>query len=304
MIPVSDAKLDDVRTRGWATIEGFIPPDSLAAAQDALWTIFPRPEAYFAEPAAHRGFGRSQFAGIRYFPYNNPALDGLPVLPGLIDAAERFLGGPDIDLYKVELWAKYAGATDYDQPHHRDYGNHTLVVPRLDRPQLTTIMLLSDVTEAHAPTVAVPLEHTADLPFTPMIRAPGELTAHEQPITGPAGTLILYQTHVFHRGSNFTAPDASRFIIMTDFKRRGDPWTGKMAWPDQAIRPGWSEALAAMSVRQRDLFGFPPPGSDYWTPDTLDGVQARYPAMDMAPYRDGQRFLTNSARSTRPLIPS
>ncbi len=284
---VDDATLDTVRTRGFATVEGFIPADTLAAAQAALWALFPRPEAYFADPAAHAKFGKSQFAGIRYFPYDNSALDGLPVLPALVDAAERFLGGPDIDLYKVELWAKYAGAVDYDQPHHRDYGNHTLVVPRLDRPQLTTIMLLSDVTEADAPTMAVPLEHGADRPYTPMILQPGELTAHERPITGPAGTLILYQTHVFHRGSNFTAPDASRFIIMADFKRRGWPWTGKMAWPDHAIRPGWSAALAAMSVRQRDLFGFPPPGSDYWTLDTLDGVQARYPAMDMAPYRAG-----------------
>ena len=282
---VDDATLDSVRERGWATVEGFIPADALAAAREALWTIFPRPEAYFADPAAHRALGKSQFAGIRYFPYNNPALDALPVLPGLVDAAERFLGGTEIDLYKVELWAKYAGATDYDQPHHRDYGNHTLVVPRLDRPQLTTIMLLSDVTEAHAPTVAVPLAHTGDRPYTPMILQSGELTEHEVPVTGPAGTLILYQTHVFHRGSNFTRADASRFILMTDFKRRGDMWTGKMAWPDQAIRPGWSEAIAAMTVRQRDLFGFPPPGSDYWTAETLEGVQARYPAMDMAPYR-------------------
>lgn len=282
---VGDAALDEVRRRGWATIEGFVPPDLLAAAQEALWTIFPTPAAYFADPAAHRGFGKSQFAGIRYFPYNNPALDRLPVLPSLVDAAERFLGGTDIDLYKIELWAKYAGATDYEQPHHRDYGNHTLVVPRLDRPQLTTIMLLSDVGEADAPTVAVPLEHTDRIPMVPAILQPGELTEHEVPVTGPAGTLVLYQTHVFHRGSNFTAPDASRFIIMTDFKRRGQPWTGKMAWPDQAIRPGWSAAMAAMTVRERDLFGFPPPGDDYWTPETLDGVQARYPAMDMRPYR-------------------
>jgi hypothetical protein len=71
---------------------------------------------------------------------------------------------------------------------------------------------------------------------------------------------------------------------MTDFKRRGDPWTGKQAWPDHALRPGFGAALAAMSVRQRDLFGFPPPGSDYWTPETLAGVAARYPAMDMTPY--------------------
>ncbi len=281
---VPDSALDALRETGFVRVPEFIPADALAAARAALWTVFPTPEAYFADPAAQARMGKSQFAGIKLFPYNNPALDALPVLPDLVDAAERFLGGPDIDLYKIELWAKYAGATDYDQPHHRDYGNHTLVVPHPDRPQLTTIMLLSDVDEGCAPTCAVPLQQSAHLPTTPQILAPGALTEHEVALTGPAGTLILYRTDVFHRGSNFTAPDASRFIIMTDFKRRGWAWTGKMAWPDQAMRAGWSTALAAMSVRQRDLFGFPPPGSEYWTPETLAGVQARYPAMDMTPY--------------------
>ena len=46
-----------------------------------------------------------------------------------------------------------------------------------------------------------------------------------------------------------------------------------------------SEA-AKMTPRQRDLFGFPPVGSDYWNEQTLRDVQVRYPEMDMAPYRE------------------
>lgn len=282
---VSDAQLATLREQGFVVIPGFIPADELAEAQDALWQVFPRPEAYFADPEAHRGLGKSQFAGIRHFPYNIPIFDRLCVLPGLVDAAERFLGGPDIDLYKIELWAKYAGATNYDQMHHRDFGNHTLVVPHPDRPQLTTIMLLSDVTVDDAPTCAVPQPLTRDVPMLPMLLNPAGWLDVEIPLTGPAGTLILYQTTTVHRGSNFRREGASRFIYMTDFKRRGWPWTGKQAWPDHAIRPGWAEAITAMSVRERDLFGFPPPGSEYWTPETRAGVQARYPDMDMEPYR-------------------
>jgi hypothetical protein len=284
-VRVTDAQLSELREVGFTRVEGFVPAAELAEAQEALWSIFPKPADYFSDPAVYARFAKSQFAGIRHFPFNLPIFDRLCVLPDLVDVAERFLGSTEIDLYKIELWAKYAGAVDYDQPHHRDYGNHTLVVPHPDRPQLTTIMLLSDVSEADAPTCAVPLAHSRDIPTTPMILKPGELTEHEVVLTGTAGTIILYQTHVFHRGSNFKRPDASRFIYMTDFKRRGDPWTGKQAWPDHALRPGFSAALSAMSVRQRDLFGFPPPGSDYWTSETLAGVQARYPLMDMTPYR-------------------
>lgn len=283
MMRVPDSALDDWRRRGFAVVPDFIGGDVLAAAQAAVATIYPTRDAYHADPAAFAKFTAGQFAGIRYFPYDRPVLDALPVHPDLVDAAERFLGSTDLDLYKVELWAKYAGATDYDQPHHRDFGNHTLVVPTDDTPQLTTILLLSDVGDDDGPTRVVPLEHGRDRPTTPMILAPGELVEHEVALTGTAGTLILYRTDVFHRGSNLRG-QAARFILMTDFKRRGSPWTGKIAWPDRAISRGWPAAIAAMTVRQRDLFGFPPPGSAYWNPATLAGVASRYPAMDMAPY--------------------
>jgi hypothetical protein len=39
------------------------------------------------------------------------------------------------------------------------------------------------------------------------------------------------------------------------------------------------------SVRERDLFGFPRPGDDYWNEQSLADVALRYPGMDMAPYR-------------------
>ena len=283
MTRVTDAALDDLRQRGFAVVPDFIGGETLAAAQAAVATVFPTRAAYFADPAAYTKFTASQFAGIRHFPYDRPILDALPINPDLVDAAERFLGGSDLDLYKVELWAKYAGAIDYDQPHHRDYGNHSLVVPTDDAPQMTTILLLSDVGPDDGPTRAVPLDVSRDRPTTPMILQPGELVEHEVALTGTAGTLILYRTDVFHRGSNLRG-DAARFILMADFKRRGTPWTGKIAWPDRAIVRGWSTAIAAMTVRQRDLFGFPPPDSAYWTPATVAGVAARYPAMDMAPY--------------------
>ncbi len=290
MAKVSDARLAEVWDRGFTTIEGFVAGERLKAAQDALWAYFPRPEAYFADPAAHPKYGKSQFSGQYFFPFAEPALNRLCVDPDLVDAAERFCGTPEIDLYKIELWGKYAGAIDYDQPHHRDYGNHTMVAPTLDGRirHMTTFLLLSDVTEADGPTKVVPLDRTRDVPLTPMILSPGEFTDREVPITGRAGTLFVYTTHVLHRGSNFTAPGRSRFVLSADFKTRGARWTGKHCWADHAIRPGWADALSAMTVRERDLFGWPPPGDEYWTAQTFRDTQARYPAMDMRAYRPAE----------------
>lgn len=51
---VPDRCLADLRQRGYLVFEGFLEADELAAAQEALWLHYPRPEEYFADPAADR----------------------------------------------------------------------------------------------------------------------------------------------------------------------------------------------------------------------------------------------------------
>jgi hypothetical protein len=286
---VADAKLAEVWDQGFTVVPGFLDKDTLAEAQEALWEVYPRPMDYFADPSAHPQYGASQFAGIRLFPYRQWALSRLPVYPDLIDAAERLLQSQDLEIYKVELWAKYAGAIDYDQPPHRDFGNHTLVVPRADRThtQMTTFIYLSDVDEGDGPTKAVPIRYTKDLPLMPQRLPLGSFAEEEVSVVGPAGSLLIYKTDVFHRGSSFKAPNRSRFAMLTDFTQRGWRWNGKMSWPDHADKPGFKAAMVKMTPRQRDLFGWPPPGSDYWNAQTLRDVALRYPGMDMAPYAQG-----------------
>ena len=153
-----DATLDEVRRRGFSLLEGFLAPEELAAAQQALSLHLPAPADYFADPASHATYAAGQFAGVEEFPYRSWDLNRLAFHPDLVDAAERYLGTTELHLYKVELWAKYAGAVNYDQPLHRDFGSHSLVVPRLDGryQQITTFIYLSDVTEVDGPTRIVP----------------------------------------------------------------------------------------------------------------------------------------------------
>jgi hypothetical protein len=282
---VPDAALDEVRDRGFALVEGFLAPDELKAAQEALWLHFPTPEQYFADTARHADLATGQFAGVREFPYKSWDLNRLAFHPDLVDAAERFLGTGELHLYKIELWAKYAGAANYDQPLHRDFGSHSLVVPRLDGRygQMTTFIFLSDVTEDDGPTTIVPYADGKDVPFTPLFIEFGALADVEVPVTGPAGSLLAYRTDVLHRGSDFRAPGRSRFSILADYQPRGMTWAGKMAWPKQAPHR-WAELIPRMSVRERDLFGFPRPADPYWNDQTIAGVAARYPGIDMTPY--------------------
>ena len=283
---VSDQKLAEVWDRGFTVVEGFLDAQTLANAREALFQLHPKPEDYFANPDAYPQYARSQFAGIAIFPFSFWALNQIPIYPDLTDAAERLLSTKDLEIYKVELWAKYAGAINYDQAHHRDFGNHTLVVPRADRvhSQMTTFILLSDVTELDAPTKVVPVEHTRDIPLIPNQLPMGDLFDKEIAVTAPAGSLMIYKTDVLHRGSDFLSPGRARFAILTDFQKKGWPWNGKIAWPNQAEQRGMRNALTRMTPRQRDLFGWPPAGSDYWNAQTLADVGLRYPDMDLSPY--------------------
>jgi hypothetical protein len=286
-VHVPEAALDDVREHGFVLVENFLTSEELSAAQQALWLHFPTPDEYFADPASYPHYATSQFAGVEEFPYRSWDLNRLAIHPDLVDAAERYLGTVELHLYKIELWAKYAGAVDYHQPLHRDYGSHSLVVPRVDGgyQQLTTFIFLSDVTDEDSPTRIVPYERGKDVPFTPLYFEPGDLGAAEVPAVGPAGSLLVYRTDVLHRGSNFTGVGRSRFSLLVDFQARGTTWGGKMSWPKQSP-DRWAKFMPQCTVRERDLFGFPRPGDDYWNDQTLAGVAARYPGIDMTPYRE------------------
>jgi Phytanoyl-CoA dioxygenase (PhyH) len=286
-VRVPDTTLDAVADRGFALLEGFLTDSEVRAAQEALAKHFPNPEQFFADPSAHPRFADDQFGGVDEFPYRSWDLNRLAFHPDLVDAVDRYLETTELHLYKVELWAKYAGAANYDQPLHRDFGSHSLVVPRSDRryQQLTTFIFLSDVTEEDGPTKLVPYERGQHVPFTPLYMEFGALADDEVPALGPAGSLLIYRTDILHRGSNMTGTGRSRFSILADYQVRGTTWGGKMAWPKQSPQR-WAKLIPQCTVRERDLFGFPRPGDPYWTPQTLADVALRYPGMDMGPYRE------------------
>ncbi len=136
--------MSELRERGYLVFEGFLGTQELEVAQKALWLHYPTPEEYFSDPTTHAFLATSQFAGIIGGPWGSWDLNRLAFHPDLLDLAERILGSDDLRLYEAELWAKYAGAVDYDQSHHRDFGNHTLVVPKQSDPanQMTSLILL------------------------------------------------------------------------------------------------------------------------------------------------------------------
>ncbi len=61
-----------------------------------------------------------------------------------------------------------------------------------------------------------------------------------------------------------------------------------MSWPGRANHPSFVSLMANTNPRERDLFGFPKPGHEYWNEQTLRDVASRWPGIDLAPYADSK----------------
>jgi len=311
---------------GWVLIEGLIPPVEIEAAEDGLFEIYPRPDAFFGEADAARSapfrsgagapanqgedprFRPLQFAGLREFPFASQALNLLALHPAIIAAAEDLLGTRDVRLYQAETFAKYAGVTGYAQPFHVDYTNHVMLPPRADGRfrQAQMFLYLSDVTLAHGPTRIVSRMRTADVPLAsltfPGARAPAgrlaEWEAQAQDAIGPQGSLLVYGADVVHRATDMTGERAARFFFNLAYRPAGADWVGANPWPRKGISAHFTPLVERCSVRQLEALGFPPPGHPYWDAATLEGAADRYPGLDLTPWRDA--LATQGMSSTRP----
>ena len=76
----------------------------------------------------------------------------------------------------------------------------------------------------------------------------------------------------------------ARFLLHVAYKPADTDWLGFHTWPVAGEGAAWHRFVPHASVRQLTVLGFPEPGDPYWTPETLAGVGARYPALDLGPW--------------------
>jgi ectoine hydroxylase-related dioxygenase (phytanoyl-CoA dioxygenase family) len=288
---LTEQQLDRFHTDGFVLVPHVLSAEELAAMRDGVWQNVPSPEQYFADPEAYANLTNTPFAGLTNFPWASPELNRVVAHPRILSIVRQILGVDDIRLYKGELWAKYAGNTDYDQHHHRDFGNHTLVVPSTQRQwmQVTTFIYLCDIDESNGATAAVPKRYSADIPLGQRRTEPGQLRDREVLACGRAGTVLVYSTEVFHRATSLKSPTASRFTVLADYKAADAPWTNKHSFGHLGQRPEMIEFITNVDPATRTLLEVPAPGHPYWTDQTIADMAVRYPGIDMAPYRAARR---------------
>jgi Phytanoyl-CoA dioxygenase (PhyH) len=283
------------RRDGFVVLPAYLAGPQLEAAQRDLADVYPTADEYHAAPdtGRNRAYTGNEFGGLVGFPFPSVALCRLVVCDKLLALAEAVFETTDIRVYEAELWAKYGGAASYEQEHHRDYLNHTPLVPSptdLRWQGLEMFVWLNDVPEDHGPTHIVPLSVTVGVPVLPqgyLRSARPDFYQHEQSGAGPAGTVVAYSTDTFHRGTEITAVRSARFSAHVCYRHADNAWTSRHAWGDRSSHPAWSPFVEQATARQLELFGFPPPGHPYWSSEILHGLQTRYPGLDVGPWQRG-----------------
>jgi hypothetical protein len=275
------------QSEGWALVDGLVPEaevDAVAGDLERLYATdtfadYNRAAGFGDRSPRGRQFRSTQFDGMRGFPQPGcRALNDLFVQPRLVEFARRALGDDDLRIYQAAVWGKWAGSVNYEQPLHQD-GNHSLLPPRMEPGfwHLESFLYLSDVDENCAPPRLVPKSRSAV--------AYQDLYQHEVVATGRRGSLLAYRSDVWHRGTDFARSDASRFVLVVAFRPAHAEWFGYDAFPRLGNNDTFRSFAAGKSPEDLALFGVPRPGDPYWNEATVDAMAAKYPGLDLAPWR-------------------
>ena len=298
----TSSHLDTWRREGGVLIERFFTPEEVAAVVADFDAIYDQStggnEALDKKKEGQIGrFHPTQFIGIQPVPIEcSPALNLIGVHPALISFAKAALKSNDVHVYQCQAWAKFTGESDYDQPFHTDFSNHTLTVPSEDAHlnSVTILCYFTDVSEAHGPAHYVPRPDSArvggpELSFSrdPDVqqRLQRGLQQYDRSTASPAGSIFPYSIDVYHRGTNLTASHGRRYALMTCFKAASNDAIAFHAWAFHHLRP-WNRIFDNASTEQLACFGVPRPGHAFWTPLTLERAQVRYPNWNLALYRE------------------
>lgn len=290
---ISEEQIQHYRDHGFVVLENFLSPTELSGARQEIEAFIPGWLDYAADPSGPKPAKWNEAARSRRnvrFPFKGSQLNAITLHPELRRFASLMAGGEEIFCEQSDLTYKCKGHYgDVDQDMHLDYVNHTLTYPPEDPTYWQTAFLIyyTDVAAHEAPTAVCSWQHYKDEVLWPAVYKKEDrpsLYDNEVKTTMPAGSVLAYSMRTFHRGTAFLDEGArvGHFISYAPAKPR---WMGIIGWPEQGIYSSFSAWIEQAAPEERELIGFPSPSDPYWTQETVAGVAARYPNMDMTPYK-------------------
>jgi hypothetical protein len=304
---ITELHIDQFMRQGFVVVHDVFSPGELASMQAEADLYYPPYEEWVKRPDDTISVpGNRTFDPRIRAPFSGPTLMRNAYHPALVAAAASILDreADDVLLHQSNLSVKYSSnqkpcVTNHEQSLHSDIASHDLAYPSPDRRywQIEFIIYLDDVPgDEFGPTKAVSWELTRDVPLAPNQDLPmpepggpfNHLYEREEAAIVPAGSILIYSMRTFHRGTQIRMPRSRRRVHFVTFgPGRGDAawigYEGQTLW--QGINhPAFKELLTTGTPQQRAVLGFPKLESPYWNEETLRGVKARFPQMDMTPY--------------------
>jgi hypothetical protein len=147
---------------------------------------------------------------------------------------------------------------------------------------------LTDVTTASGATRMVSRRKTVDIPIerhTLSYADYPELYENSGVASGPAGSIVAYRPDVYHHSVDVTGSGVCRIMMHVSYRPADAEWSQYQAWAFKGFSSEWHNFVQSSGPTELALLGFPRPGHPYWTDETIARVNARYPALDMTPWR-------------------
>ncbi len=319
-------QIESWREEGFVLVSNLLPKSLVSRLREDALSFYPGPdEADIARYNHFGSSGRFVFPSA-YDSANEVSLHPLllAAVADLLDVTVPDIRLTQSDLWpKYGGRIPEERSENTDQRIHCDYPNHTLThPPEWDHPEAVEIIIyLSEESVCRGSTAVVPRLGPDDPAYRwPIVDTPGvaglnyvddkfkaerylqeqlpeaatfrekELYAREVKTRYRAGDIIFYRHDTWHRGTPVTQ-GALRLVQNMTFKKATSDWVSVLhngwAWSLYRAGHGPEKLIAGLDPDQRSVLGFPSPGHEYWTNETIQAVQARYEpfGIDMKPYK-------------------
>ena len=208
---LTPAQADDLDGRGFCLFEGLVDPGLLEDLREAVEAVGALPPA-----AGERGQGERGQTGTRHvdpLARGSRHFDGVLAWPEVLAAAHRVLAGP----FRISSLSCRDPLPGYgEQGLHVDWGPRPPGDPAW---VVTAIWMLDDFTAQNGATRVVPGSHA--LPSGPPkdLSQPGRRHPDEQLVTGPAGSVLVFNGHLWHSGTRNGSTGSRRSLQMSFVSR-------------------------------------------------------------------------------------
>ena len=256
---LTDDHLQTFVEQGFVAVENFYPEQRRAQIAAAIRRTLLPWEALADDPPADRLL-RDDFPYADMF-FNEFILDW-----DLIEFVQRVLDTEDIHFRYAHNWARYPDPGAEQPGLHIDNGNNSLLPPTSDRRygQISTWYFPEAVDENQAPMQIVPKPYGQDLSKRVLL-------------TVPAGTIMIFNTHLWHSATVFKGRAGQRYSATRIYGRADHYWEGVRSFTNLGMNEHFRAFIGRLAARERALFRFPPPGHEYYTQETLARLEEQYP---------------------------